>query len=617
MTVASETPLNRLRELLAATKLPLALAETAHAAAAQRSAVQQIDDYIAPRLENLEAPLLAVVGGSTGAGKSTIVNALIGEPVTRTGAIRPTTRQPILLHAPADRDWFASTRILPGLSRVTATPTRDPVAADRAGVAPSADKISSVVLVADQRIPPHLAIIDAPDIDSIADENRALAAQLLAAADLWCFVTSANRYADAVPWKLLDDAAARDITVAVVLNRVPAGAEAEITGDLQRMLAERGLHQAPVFTITEQPLTQLGMLPDVAVAGIRHWLAGIAADRRARQEVAQRTLAGALRQLGGTVETVARERDAQLEAAADLAAVADDEYAEAQEFVSAATSDGSLLRDEVLARWHDYVGTSDVFRSVEGWISRVRDRVSGWFRGKPSPVREVNEELIGGLHAVLVEAGDRAADSTWRRWQLTPAGRAIGSDALARTSPDFRDRAGTLVREWQQSIIELIEQQAAGKRTRARIVSFGVNAVAVALMMVMFASTAGLTGGEIAIAGGSAVVGQRLLEAIFGEDAVRRLAAEARKQLDARVAELLGSERERFANALEAVTAGPDGAQLREAATQLNAEIAQPAAIEVAPEIRSLPPAAASPAGNDSLPPLPPLPQLPPTRGEG
>ena len=48
-----------------------------------------------------------------------------------------------------------------------------------------------------------------------------LAAQLLAAADLWLFVTTANRYADAVPWALLDGAAARDITVAVVLNRVP------------------------------------------------------------------------------------------------------------------------------------------------------------------------------------------------------------------------------------------------------------------------------------------------------------------------------------------------------------------------------------------------------------
>ena len=57
--------------------------------------------------------------------------------------------------------------------------------------------------MADDVIPPGLAILDAPDIDSVVAENRQLAAQLLAAADLWLFVTSAARYADAVPWDFL------------------------------------------------------------------------------------------------------------------------------------------------------------------------------------------------------------------------------------------------------------------------------------------------------------------------------------------------------------------------------------------------------------------------------
>ena len=43
-------------------------------------------------------------------------------------------------------------------------------------------------------------------------------------------------------------------------------------------------------------------------------------------------------------------------------------------------------------------------------------------------------------------------------------------------------------------------------------------------MVVVFASTAGLTGAEVGIAGGSAVLGQKLLEAVFGDQAVRRLA---------------------------------------------------------------------------------------------
>ena len=36
----------------------------------------QIGDYLLPRLRQMDAPLLMVVGGSTGAGKSTLVNSL-------------------------------------------------------------------------------------------------------------------------------------------------------------------------------------------------------------------------------------------------------------------------------------------------------------------------------------------------------------------------------------------------------------------------------------------------------------------------------------------------------------------------------------------------------------
>ena len=46
----------------------------AEAARAAPPVVEQVDDYLLPRLEQLDAPLLTVVGGSTGAGKSTLVN---------------------------------------------------------------------------------------------------------------------------------------------------------------------------------------------------------------------------------------------------------------------------------------------------------------------------------------------------------------------------------------------------------------------------------------------------------------------------------------------------------------------------------------------------------------
>ncbi|WP_092917917.1 dynamin family protein [Agrococcus baldri] len=572
-TIAALDRLDALRSALDGVALPLSVAGADAARDARRSAVRQIDDYIQPRLSNLEAPLLAVVGGSTGAGKSTLVNALVGIPVTRTGVIRPTTRQPILLHSPADAAWFASTRILPGLARVTGTVREAP--SNLAGEEPDAAQIGSVVLVADERVPRDVAILDAPDVDSIADENRELAAQLLAAADLWLFGTTANRYADAVPWKLLDDAAARDITVGVVLNRVPAGAEAEVEADLRQMLGLRGLGTAPVFVVTESQLDDRGMLPEQAVAGIRGWLTAIAGDRAERARIAGRTLAGTVERLCVTARAVAEARDEQIVVADDLRETISTVHGDAAERVADATRDGVLLRGEVLARWQDFVGTSDVFRTLESWFSRTRDRVTAWFQGRPAPAIEVEHEIESGLHAVMVDEAGRAASEAWSRVRQSAVGRQLTSGAdLAHPSPELPERASRLVRGWQQGLIELITEQAAGKRTKARVMSLGLNVITVALMVVVFASTGGLTGGELAIAGGSAVVGQKLLETIFGEDAVRRLAAQARQDLEARVHVLMDAEAARWDALLAPVEAGADGDALRDAAIELQTAMA-------------------------------------------
>ncbi|MCA9065032.1 MAG: GTPase domain-containing protein [Planctomycetaceae bacterium] len=48
----------------------------------------------------LEAPLVVATFGGTGTGKSTLVNALIGQDVTESGRQRPTTRTPVLLVHP-------------------------------------------------------------------------------------------------------------------------------------------------------------------------------------------------------------------------------------------------------------------------------------------------------------------------------------------------------------------------------------------------------------------------------------------------------------------------------------------------------------------------------------
>jgi hypothetical protein len=108
-----------------------------------------------------------------------------------------------------------------------------------------------------------------------------------------------------------------------------------------------------------------------------------------------------------------------------------------------------------------------------------------------------------------------------------------------------------MVRDWQSGVLEMVRTEGGDKRTTARFLAYGVNGLSVALMVVVFASTGGVTGAEVGIAGGSAVVGQKLLEAVFGDQAVRRLALNARKDLTTRVDALLQQERLRFVALLD------------------------------------------------------------------
>ena len=155
------------------------------------------------------------------------------------------------------------------------------------------ESLDAITIAVDDTLWSGLGILDAPDIDSVEDGNRRLAAELLDGADLWVFVTSAARYADAVAWKHLEDAASRGLRVAIVLNRVPAGAADEIRADLGALAQRRGLGDVPIMTIDEQPLTD-GRLPVNAVAPIGFFLETIGRDAAERAAIVRRSLAGAV-----------------------------------------------------------------------------------------------------------------------------------------------------------------------------------------------------------------------------------------------------------------------------------------------------------------------------------
>src|SRR5215510_3105946 len=108
-----------LRDRASGARLPLQVAGVGEARRELKGLVDQLDDYVLPRLRQLDAPLLAVVGGSTGAGKSTLINSVVGAVVSQPGVLRPTTRAPVLVCHPEEQEWFMSARILPGLSGTT------------------------------------------------------------------------------------------------------------------------------------------------------------------------------------------------------------------------------------------------------------------------------------------------------------------------------------------------------------------------------------------------------------------------------------------------------------------------------------------------------------------
>ena len=595
---------------LAAARFPLATPSAPTAEAERRALAQQLDDYLLPRLARLDAPLLVVVGGSTGAGKSTLVNSLVGEPVSPSGVLRPTTRRPVVVVHPDDAAWFdgrgpdappeeedpagpprdedvtaslagaprpGAAQVLPGLARALDDPTGSEPPPP--GTAP-AQEGEALGLVVTERLPPGVAVLDAPDVDSVVEANRDLARRLLAAADLWLFVTTAARYADAVPWTLLREARDRGAALAVVCDRVPPGAGDEVAGHLRSLLSAEGLAGAEVLVIPETTVDADGLLPDELVASLRGRLEVLARDADARAAVVRRTLLGALAVVAPRLEGLADAAREQVSAAEELERSAAQAYATAAAEVREALADGSVLRGEVLARWTELVGTPDISRTLQGRVAWLRDKVAV-LAGSGSPLAEpaqVGDALVGGVASVVAAAGGRAARDAGRAWSARPDGRELlaqaregGREGLELASDTLPAEAQAAVDAWRVDVMRLVTSQGAQRRGGAKALSWGVNGTGLAVMLAVFTSTGGLTGAEVLVAGGTSAVATQLMSAVLGDQVLRGLVRQAREMLLTRAGELLDAEHARFADAVQAAgVAAQAPALLEEAAAGLS-----------------------------------------------
>lgn len=494
----------------------------------RKELLDEIDSYLLPRLRGGDKPLLVTVAGSTGAGKSTLVNTLVGAQVSNTGVRRPTTNSPVLACHPDDAVWFGEDRFLPTLPRVRqqglAMPGRD----------------GMLVIAALDGMPRGLAVLDTPDIDSVVKEHHEFARQFLDTADVWLFVTTATRYADARVWDWLRRGNDRDAYVAVALSRVPADGRDELDRHFGEMLAVNGFAEADRFLITETTITDAS-LPDQVAAPVRAWLAELATDPQRRSEVVNRTLTGTLADLRVRVPELGGLLEEQLTVAEELRRRVDDAYRAALDGFTADVAGGSLLHGELLARWQELIGASGVLRALQ---AKRGGRREAHKRHSPTGLRPLETALHDGLQALVMSAARTAAADATQAWRGDEVGAQLvdgASETLARPADGMSVRVSRAISGWQDEVRRVIESEAVAKRSVARVVSF--DAEALALVFTVGILELGAESGRDGAAGVGAV---KLLRSLFGAGPLRSIGTRLIDGLGASVRELLDADRERF-----------------------------------------------------------------------
>ena len=488
--------------------------------------------YVLPRVRALESPLLIVLLGPTGAGKSTLMNTLARASVSRTGVLRPTTREAVLLATDADA-VILRRGALAGID------------AGRIVRAPAATASSG------------MAIVDAPDLDSVERSNRAIADALVEAADLGIFVTSAIRYADKVPFDVVQRIAARGLPVLVVVNRMPPDESDQrvVLEDLRRVLKDTALRgiddsHVQIVGVAEGRLDPSGERLDAeAAAPVLQRVDELARDRERRIALARRALEGALAGLDPLLESVADDvARAETEAAA-LRAITAKAYDAELAALYEELRGGTFLRTEVLRHWESYVKADQITRFFSRGLGRIRGTIVTAIRGMPeAPVGVVEKEVTSDVIAVAVARAGEAARRVASEWssRAGPAEQLARDPALWSASPDLAARIRPRLHEWVASIATDVQARGAGKRNLAFGVSLGVNALAIAAMVGVFAHTAGVTGTELGIVAATGFLNQKLLQAIFGEAAMREMIAGARERLETLIADEFSKERDRY-----------------------------------------------------------------------
>jgi energy-coupling factor transporter ATP-binding protein EcfA2 len=432
--LAATSLLDAIRDLerdVRATAFPLDVPGVEVSRASRTRLVDQLADHLVPRLRQLSAPAIVVVAGSTGAGKSTLVNSLVGTEVSVAGVLRPTTRRPVLVHHPEDAELMAE------------HPVTD-----------------AVDVVASEKVPRGIALMDAPDLDSVDADNRRSAHRLLEAADLWLFVTTAARYGDALPWRVLSGATARGASVAMVLNRVDPTSLPTVRGDLLERLRGHGMQGSPLFVVPDLGPHE-GLLEPATVAPITRWLTMLAGPDRARTVVA-RTLRGSLAALRPWVDELAEAVDAQASAAAAIAAALDEAVRAPADDARRTVARGGVAQGSAQARWAELTAPGAPLSDVLRGSGRVdRSRRTG--RERATAVLPLVQDLVSSAGSTLAAVGAATERSLRDALVAGPAGGASVAGAWSATdrAADRPREVERAAREWVAGAVDVLNETTA------------------------------------------------------------------------------------------------------------------------------------------------------------
>jgi energy-coupling factor transporter ATP-binding protein EcfA2 len=573
-----EATLLNLRKRIAAIPLVFEVSGAAEVTAERTKLISQIDDYLLPRVRESAAPLLVALVGSTGAGKSTLVNSIVGSQVSATGVRRPTTNSPVLACHPDDIGWFAENMFLPTLPRVRqeglARPGRDGL----------------LVLAASEGMAKGVALLDTPDIDSVVRAHHEFAYQFLDASDLWLFMTSANRYADAPVWEILQHARERGAALGVVLSRVPPSHRAELVDHFSAMLDANGITARDRFVIPETGIVD-GMLPAEVFQPIRDWLAETAQKTDRRVAVLTQTMAGVLDTFKVRVPRLAAHVDAQVALRGKLRREAEEAYRRGLADFGAATRHGALLRGEVLARWQDYAVSGELADTLRSRRQRTKGRRAR--KGQQvNRVGALDTAVRSALESLIASVADRSAEQVAARWRTDPAGGALlakavaalvadervervfesafgtaGTDApdqagfsrvgegaaLERSSGDLPLRAARAIGGWQDHVLRLVQAERGGRRSGAR--PGDGEPLSLVVLIALLGEGSPPSTGDDAVDISITRLPRQLLESAFGPGEVTELIARSRADLLERVRLLLDEELFRYIEVID--SAGP------------------------------------------------------------